>query len=82
MSISISTALSTAPIDAANALSTAPVAAASDNALAGTTDTVELTVAQQVYDLYVQGQTVPQIATSLNVTVELVNNYLGLSTTG
>ncbi len=81
MSISISTALSTAPISTANEPATTVAAPASNNAAAGATDTVRLTVAQQVYDLYIQGQTVPQIATSLNLTVEFVNNYLGLSTT-
>ena len=43
------------------------------------TDTIQLTEAQQVYQLYNQGQQVPQIAGSLNLTVAAVNSYLGLS---
>jgi len=41
--------------------------------------TVQLTEAQQVYNLYNQGQSIPQIATSLSIPVETVNNYLGVS---
>lgn len=78
MTISISSALSTAPPDTANAPAAA-TAPSGSNAVEA--DTVKLTLAQQVYDLYIQGQSVPQIATSLNLTVELVNNYLGLATT-
>jgi DNA-binding NarL/FixJ family response regulator len=43
-------------------------------------DTVQLTVAQQVYQLYNQGQPVPQIAASLNLSVAAVNSYLNLTT--
>lgn len=43
------------------------------------TDTVTLTEAQQVYQLYNQGQQVPQIATTLRLTVATVNNYLGIT---
>ena len=43
-------------------------------------DTVTLTEAQHVYQLYDHGQTVTQIAVSLNLPVESVNNYLGIST--
>jgi DNA-binding NarL/FixJ family response regulator len=42
-------------------------------------DTVQLTEAQQVYQLYNQGQQVPQIAGTLNLSVTAVNSYLGLS---
>jgi len=45
-------------------------------------DTVTLTAAQQVYQLYNQGQTVTQIATSLSLSVSLVNNYLGIIPSG
>lgn len=41
-------------------------------------DTVQLTEAQQVYQLYNQGQQVSQIADTLNLPVEAVNNYLNL----
>lgn len=41
-------------------------------------DTVQLTEAQQVYQLYNQGQKISQIANSLNLPVEAVNVYLGI----
>jgi len=43
------------------------------------TDTVQLTEAQQVYQLYNQGRQVPQIADSLGLPVAAVNSYLNLS---
>jgi DNA-binding NarL/FixJ family response regulator len=55
-------------------------AAAAGNNAGG--DTVQLTVAQQVYQLYNQGQQVPQIAVSLNLSVAAVNSYLNLSNSG
>lgn len=39
-------------------------------------DTVQLSEAQQVYQLYNQGQTVSQIASSLSLSVSEVNIYL------
>jgi DNA-binding NarL/FixJ family response regulator len=42
-------------------------------------DTVKLTVAQQVYQLYNQGQTITQIANHLSLAVSAVNSYLNLS---
>lgn len=42
-------------------------------------DTVQLTVAQQVYQLYNQGQQVSQIATSLSLSESQVNSYLNVS---
>jgi DNA-binding NarL/FixJ family response regulator len=45
-------------------------------------DTVQLTEAQQVYQLYNQGQRVSQIASSLSLTESAVNSYLSLSATG
>ena len=41
--------------------------------------TVQLTEAQQVYQLYNQGQRVSQIASGLNLSVAAVNSYLGIS---
>jgi DNA-binding NarL/FixJ family response regulator len=80
MSFSISSALASAPLAAANSSSTSP---APQEVQQPTTaeDTVTLTEAQQVYELYNQGQTVPQIATALSLTVSVVNNYLGISST-
>jgi DNA-binding NarL/FixJ family response regulator len=45
-------------------------------------DSVTLTVAEQVYQLYNQGQQVSQIATSLSLPVTTVNNYLGITQSG
>jgi DNA-binding NarL/FixJ family response regulator len=44
-------------------------------------DTVRLTAAEQVYQLYNQGQKVSQIASSLSLSVAAVNSYLNLSKT-
>jgi DNA-binding NarL/FixJ family response regulator len=43
-------------------------------------DTVRLTEVQQVYQLYNQGQKISQIASALNLSVESVNNCLGITT--
>jgi DNA-binding NarL/FixJ family response regulator len=43
---------------------------------------VQLTEAQRVYQLYDQGQQIPQIATNLNISVAAVNSYLNLSNSG
>jgi DNA-binding NarL/FixJ family response regulator len=43
---------------------------------------VQLTQAQQVYQLYNQGQTVSQIALSLRLTAEAVNLDLGITGSG
>jgi DNA-binding NarL/FixJ family response regulator len=41
-------------------------------------DTVHLTEAQQVYQLYNQGMQVKQIASSLSLSVAAVNSYLNI----
>ncbi len=85
MGLSVSNALSIASLAAANPPSTSGAAAASSAAqptpqpAAAQTDTVQLSEAQQVYNLYNQGQTIPQIATSLSLTVDNVNFYLGIT---
>jgi DNA-binding NarL/FixJ family response regulator len=78
MSISISSALTT--------LSSAEAAGAYSNparpvqqSTSAAADTVQLSESQQVYQLYNQGQTVSQIASSLSLAVETVNSYLGIS---
>jgi hypothetical protein len=45
-------------------------------------DTVQLTEAQRVYQLYNQGQPVSQIALTLSLPLAAVNSYLNLTTTG
>jgi DNA-binding NarL/FixJ family response regulator len=42
-------------------------------------DTVQLTEAERVYQLYNQGQQVPQIANTLSLTETAVNSYLNIS---
>jgi DNA-binding NarL/FixJ family response regulator len=54
----------------------AQVSTANENSGA---DTVQLSVAQQVYQLYNQGQKVSEIASTLSLTVAAVNSYLNLS---
>ena len=44
-------------------------------------DTVQLTAAERVYQLYHQGQKVSQIASSLSLSVAAVNSYLNISKT-
>jgi DNA-binding NarL/FixJ family response regulator len=81
MSISVSSALATASV-AANSPSTATVQRVQQPTNQQTTssaDTVRLTVSQQVYQLYNQGQAVSQIASNLSLTVSAVNGYLGNS---
>jgi hypothetical protein len=78
MGISISSALATVAVvdNAVSNSNPAPVQAQVTNE---PTDTVQLTSAQQVYNLYNEGQSVPQIAFSLNLPVPVVNGYLGIS---
>jgi hypothetical protein len=40
---------------------------------------IKLTEAEQVYQLSLKDQTVPQIANQLSLTVTAVNNYLGVN---
>jgi DNA-binding NarL/FixJ family response regulator len=85
MSLTISSAISTASLAAANSPSNAaaqPVQQQVQQPVNNSADTVTLTEAQQVYNLYNQGQTVPQIATSLSLSVTMVNNYLGITQGG
>ena len=44
--------------------------------------TLQLSEAQQVYQLYNQGQGIPQIATALNLSVSVIDNYLGITNGG
>lgn len=87
MSISISSALSTASLASANSPSTSAAQQSVPQQLQQTAqqptnasaDTVTLTEAQQVYNLYNEGQTVTQISSSLSLPVSTVNNYLGIT---
>jgi hypothetical protein len=79
MGISISSALSTASLAAANSSSTSAAARNPQPTINNTADTVHLSASQQVYQLYNQGQSVSQISTSLSLPVAIVNTYLGIS---
>jgi DNA-binding NarL/FixJ family response regulator len=81
MSISVSSALATASVGA-NSPSTATaqrVQQPTNQQTASSADTVRLTEAQQVYQLYNQGRAVSQIASNLSLTENAVNGYLGNS---
>lgn len=79
MSISISSSLSIPSLAAANSSSTSAAVQTQQRTTDQSAYTVRLTEAQQVYQLYNQGQPVPKIATSLNLPVSAVNNYLGIA---
>ncbi len=85
MSLAIASALASASVTAPNSPSTTALQPPVQQQAQPTntpTDTVTLTEAQQVYNLYNQGQTVPQISTSLSLPVSMVNNYLGITQGG
>lgn len=85
MSIAISSALSTAEVAAVNSPSTTAAQQQVQQPQQSTnpsTDTVTLNEAQQVYNLYNQGQTVPRISSSLSLPVSTINNYLGITQSG
>jgi DNA-binding NarL/FixJ family response regulator len=81
MSTSISSLSLATPSTANTAAATESAARPQPVASAGG-DTVQLTEAQQVGQLYNQGQRVSQIASSLNLTEAAVNSYLNLTATG
>jgi hypothetical protein len=82
MSTSISSVLLNAPSAAANASANQAPAPKPQPVANAAADTVQLTEAQRVYQLYNQGQKVSQIASSLSLTQAAVNGYLSLSTSG
>jgi len=70
------------PSNPANTQPTPPAVNTPTNTASADTlpqDTVELSAAQRVYQLYVQGLPVPQIAAQLGLSVAEVNSYLGIS---
>jgi DNA-binding NarL/FixJ family response regulator len=81
MGITISSALLTGAA-AANSPTTAAAQPVQQQPSGNSGDTVTLTVAEQVYQLYNQGQQVSQIATSLSLPETTVNNYLGITQSG
>jgi DNA-binding CsgD family transcriptional regulator len=79
MNISISSALSSASLGAESAFSTSNSPPKTQPVPNDVPYTVQLTAAQRVYNLYNQGNTVSQIASSLDLSVELVNSFLNIS---
>jgi DNA-binding CsgD family transcriptional regulator len=80
MAITSIPALLPATSDAvANDSANVPAVQAVQPAANASSDTVQLTVAERVYQLYNQGQQISQIATALSLSVAAVNNYLNIS---
>jgi len=79
MSISISNSFSPTSFAAANSYSNSAAAQRIQQPTNDSADTVKLSESQQVVQLYQQGQQVSQIASSLSLTVDTVNSYLGIS---
>ena len=79
MSSSISSLFPNAPSTAANASSNTAPARPAQPAEHAAEDTVQLTEAQRVHQLFFQGQKVSQIAFSLSLSVQAVNSYLNIS---
>ena len=75
MSISLSSSISIA-VASASAESMPNVQQPASNS----GDTITLSESQRVYQLYNQGLSVAQIASTLSLPVETVNNYLNIST--
>jgi DNA-binding NarL/FixJ family response regulator len=82
MSLAVSSALSTVANSSSNTVEAPQSPQPRPQPPAKSAYTVQLSEAQQVYQLYNQGQPVPQIAETLNLTVSAVNNYLGITTSG
>jgi DNA-binding NarL/FixJ family response regulator len=78
MSSPISSAFPESLPAAANSGSAAPAAQSAPSSNVAV-DTVTLTEAEQVYQLYNQGQSVSQIASSLSLSEAAVNQYLNPS---
>lgn len=81
MSISISSAVPSAPVAAQSSSAETAAAPRSPSTAGGNEDVVNLSANQQIHQLHQQGQRVDQIAFSLNLTVEAVNSYLGITNT-
>lgn len=80
MAISISNSLPSASVGAATSLNS-PAAQKAQPAPSGPEDVVQISADQQIHHLYEQGQRVSQIAFSLNLPIETVNSYLGITGT-
>jgi DNA-binding NarL/FixJ family response regulator len=81
MSISISSTLPAPSVAVTSPSTKAAAAQPARQPANAAADTVQLSESQQVYQLYNQGQAVSQIASSLSITVDAVNSYLGITAT-
>jgi DNA-binding NarL/FixJ family response regulator len=79
MSITAIPTLISAAAAPTNAAASQPAAPAPQTPAKIASDTVQLTEAERVYQLYNQGQQVPQIANTLSLTETAVNSYLNIS---
>jgi len=79
VSISISTSLPPASVAAVNLDTNSTPAPRTQATTNNAADTVPLSQSQRVTQLYQQGQQVPQIASTLSLPVDIVNNYLGIT---
>jgi DNA-binding NarL/FixJ family response regulator len=78
MGITISSLLASPAFEAENTSSGAAAQAAQPTSSVPA-DTVQLTEAQQVSQLYNQGHSISQIAFNLNLSVQAVDSYLNIS---
>jgi DNA-binding NarL/FixJ family response regulator len=81
MSIAISNSLATATASPATPSNSSNTAAAPklQPATNDQADLFQLTTAEQAQQLYSQGHTVPQIASTLNLSAQAVDTYLNIS---
>jgi DNA-binding NarL/FixJ family response regulator len=79
MSISISSSLPITPAAAPNSSLSTAAAPNVQQPANNSGDTIILSESQEVYQLYRQGLSVAQIASSLSLPVETVNDYLNIS---
>lgn len=75
-------AISTLLPETSNSTANAPSTQALQPSVNVQADTVQLTVAERVYQLHNQGQQVSQIAQALSLSVAAVNNYLNINESG
>jgi len=79
MSLPVTSSFALASYADVSAASKAPAAPPAQTTAEPAPYVVKLTEAEQAFQLSLQGQTVPQIAEQLNLTVDAVNKFLGIS---
>jgi hypothetical protein len=81
MSISISSSFPSASFTAANTSTNVHAAPPTQTTTNDSATIVHLSLPQQVSQLNHQGQSVPEIASNLSLSIGIVNSYLGISPT-